>query len=193
MSEFLEVKTHVLAANVPLDIMGQANFFQLFQAPTAVKVEFFKKQTRTGLAEGAPEGFRRGPLTEGNEFDWVRVTSTVNQSVQICRAYGEASLQRIVGTITATLSKSATATDTADVTINNGVTDVIAAAAARRRLIVQAHPDNLGRLRAGPSAAAGRGIIMEPGDVYIFESTAAFQIHNESGAAQKYVPLTESD
>lgn len=186
MSEFLEVKNHVLAAGVPLDLAIKANFFQLFQAPTAVDVEFFSHNTRVGQAHDAPEGFRRGPLAAGKEFDRVRITSAVNQTLQVCLAYGEASLQRIVGNITATLTKAATLADAADVVVVQGAAaaQIIAASAARRTVMIKSLSTNTQSVRLGAAPGAARGYELVPGESVFWDVTAAIKAWTAAGANQ---------
>lgn len=183
MSEFIEVNTFSLVANVPFDLMGTANLFALFQAPSVVTVEFFKNQTRTGIAQNALEGFRRGPLADGKEFDWVRVTSAVNQDVQICRALGEAALSRLAGAVTATVTKSTTGADEPDNVIAALGTFNIAANANRRTVTVASDPLNTGASLRISSTGGARGHFLQAGMSVTLDSAAAWKVYNPDTVA----------
>lgn len=181
-AEFLEVRPLVLVAATPVRILVIANFFQLMQASSDVTIEFFHNGTLIGTATDVPEGFRRGPVKDGREWDQIRITSTIGQTIQYCLAFGEASLQRIVGNITATLSKAATM-ETGAIGVGGGASILIAAADANQReiiLTVQSAYTAGVLIHDLAAVGVGNGTELQPGQSAVFSTAAAIYATNLS-------------
>lgn len=76
----------------------------------------------------------------------------------------------------------------------NTATANIAANASRRALTIGVKSSATGSLNAGPAggADATHGVEIQPGMTYRFETTAAIDIYNGSGATQTYYTIEES-
>jgi len=191
-AELLSIKEYAIAAGATLEIQRKGRFFQLMQASSSVAIVFKRNHSAIGNVDAVPEGFRWGPLAEENYFDAVEITSAAAQTVSIAiSAVAEAQLQRIVGNITASLSKAATLDSLADDSIAATSTELVAAADSDRRAIMVTNlAANTDEVRVGDSGTgATNGVPVQPGETVTVETSAAIYVYNSKASAQS-VALT---
>lgn len=183
-TQLLDVKDYALVANVTTKIAIPSRFFQLMASSADVTIEFLRSHSVVGRAENVPEGFVFGPVSEERAFHEVWITSTIGQTVKVALARDEARLARIVGNITATVSKPTVIDTVADVAMTAGVaTLIVAANAARRAALISNLTANANIMRIGDSnVGAARGVECAPGQTITMEGTEA--IYGFSAGAQ---------
>ncbi len=197
-----EVLTQLVGPGQPA-AFGQGRIFNLLSAiggPVTITCDrrsWKGGQSQPRVFAGVPAG-TKFVAKEGDEWTYLRVTSTVLQTITIF--IGDEDLQfnnavTVTGTAAVTVSPAQTLTASAAlVSVVTATAGNVPANVARRRITVACPITNTGPLYAqSPGAAlAGVGIPIQPGQYVEFDAAYAFDLRNDSGATQKYSVFEES-
>ncbi len=177
-------------------ILAPANYFFLETATLPVAVSFQGNgqnyriaSVSAGILVGRVNGWGRAVIsgTVGSTVTWYYGDAALREDVTDFRS-------QLIGGITAVSeAPSSTIVTPAAVAVTTGNAGAIAANAARKRITVKTLLANTGNLYLqAPTAGAGRGIEMVPGDVAEVSTTAAMDMRNDSGATQSFTTFEES-
>lgn len=178
-----------IAAGGQATLPGGDNLVVL-EAPADITIEMRRDGKRVEKATNVPVSYYYRARDPGKEaFDEVIISSATAQTVEVDISRGESGVNTVTGAVRVAAPEGVSQTDD---TVADGSTDTIAANGNRKTLTVYSDPANAGYLRVGPSAAAGAGIPLPPGGFISFNTSAAIDVHNESGASADYGYIEET-
>jgi hypothetical protein len=195
-----EVRTQALLAGVQATF-GQGRFFVIKAAPSGGLTLVAERLGSGGTVRNfvnmpAGASFIADP---GDGWTYLRVTSAVDQSVEICVGDDQvafANAVSVTGTASVSVQPSSTVTTPADASIASAGVANIAANTSRKRIWVGSLSSNSPvslNLRVHVSGAgAAKGFELQPGTYEKFETTAAITIFNGDANAQSYWVFEES-
>lgn len=133
---------------------------------------------------------------DGDGWTYLRVTSSVNQNIEIIIGDDDVEVSNAVsvtgGVTVQEIPSVGLTASVADTSVANATASAIPANASRRRITVGALSTNTGSLRIqSTGAGANRGLELQPGLFVELKTAAAFDVRNDSGAAQSYYVLEE--
>jgi hypothetical protein len=125
---------------------------------------------------------------DGDGWTLLRVNSTLSQNIEMILGDDDVSVANAVsvtGSVTTLmLPSTAIQASIADTVIANTSAFSVSGSPSRRRITVGALSTNAGSVRIQSVAAgANRGLELQPGTFVELDTTAAFDIRNDSGAA----------
>lgn len=167
-------------------------FFMIRTAASALDVETLGNNGAPIRFTGIGAGSRFGPVSPGEAWRLLRVTSAAAQNIEIIISddglFDLANAVTIVGAASVAVAPNTGITASgADVARATGGADAIAANLSRKAITIGALSTNTGSLRIqSPVAGANRGWELQPGMTLTLTNTAAFNVRNDSGASQSY-------
>lgn len=181
-----------VAAGEAVDLAITGRFFAVISANINFKI---------GFDDDALQFCTQGltPFMEpGEVFTRVRIDNTAGAStLTLTYAYGSGDVRDSRATLAGNidLSKAATLTSTADVSIAAATTvQVLAANTARREAIITNLAANAETMRVGDSnAGAARGVELPPGATIVLTTTAAIHAYNPGAGAESLAVLEVVD
>ena len=133
---------------------------------------------------------------EGDGWTFLRVTSALSQNIEMILGDDDVSVANAVsvtGSVTTLMLPSTALTvSAADSVIVTAAALAIAANLSRRRITVGSLSTNTGSVRVqSTGAGANKGLELQPGTFMELDTTAAFDVRNDSGASQTVQVLEE--
>jgi hypothetical protein len=194
-----EVRTQSLLAGVQATF-GQGRFFVIKSAPSGGLTLVAEKLGSGGSVRNfvnmpAGASFIADP---GDGWTYLRVTSAVDQAVEICVGDDQvafANAVSVTGTASVSVQPSSTLSTPADATILTGASATIAANTSRKRIWIGSLSSNTPatvNLRVCVTPGAAKGFELQPGTYEKFETTAAITIYNGDANSQLYWVFEES-
>jgi hypothetical protein len=134
---------------------------------------------------------------EGDGWLFLRVNSPLSQNIEMILGDDDVSVANAVtvsgSVVTQAQPSTAIAVSAADSVIANTAALAIAANVARRRITVGSLSTNVGSVRVqSAGAGANKGLELQPGTFMELDTTAAFDVRNDSGAAVTVYVFEES-
>jgi hypothetical protein len=202
MAGNIDTRTEIIGATGVVKLPN-ANFLFVITATGNVTFQL----TRAGLAAGAAQENYTGNLgglqiSRVQRWDFASITGAVG--VAITFMYGNVSIREDVTlfnqaiatisgvTAVATQPSSVVSTPAAQAVANTNKVS-LAANLTRRRITICALSTNTGSVFVqAPAAGAGIGIELQPGTFTEFDTTAALDVRNDSGAIQTITTFEET-
>jgi hypothetical protein len=179
--------TYVLSALQRIQINRVGDFVRCIDAQAAFNIQPINAD-EVEIQEGV-----------GVKFDEVfdsfyLINGSTAQTVTIYIGVGEVQDSRFYGSVNALITPGSALDCPAHVAQPTADTDTIAANLSRRSITIGSLSTNSGVIFAGESGStdATHGVEIQPGTNFRFETTAAVDIFNGSGATQTYWVLEES-
>lgn len=193
MATMIREFTYTLGANEQFPVNHQGRTIRCIQA--AAPFYIAPGRVLGGLFSGNIE-IRNGiGFTLEERFDFVRIINGgTAQTITVYIGDGDVQDSRFVGSVNALITPGFSLANGAHTALANGATDTIAGDSNRRAITVGVLSTAAGSLFAGESGNtdATHGVEIQPGMTFRFETIAAIDIHNASGAAVTYYTIEES-
>lgn len=193
--------TEVLAATLTAGqqyTFGQGRIWYLKTAtsPMTVTAEQSGSSAKIRKFINVSAGFKF-VAPEGDGWVFLRVLSALSQNIEMIVGDDDVSVANAVsvtGSVTTLMQPStAIAVSAADTVIGNATALAIAANVARRRITVGSLSTNAGSVRIqSTGAGANKGLELQPGTFMELDTTAAFDVRNDSGASVTVYVFEES-
>lgn len=165
----------------------------LLVAPDDVTIELRRDGQRVERAQNVPVSYywRSAHVDPNREaFDAAIISSATAQTIEVDISRGASGVNTVVGSVNINSPDGIAQTDAAATA--DGATVTVPANGSRAALTIYSDPANVGYLRVGPAAAAGAGFPIPPGGSITLNTSAAVDVHNESGAAASWGYLEET-
>lgn len=202
MAGNIDTRTEVIPAGGVVKLPN-ANFLFVLSSTGSVTIQLIRVGLRPGAAQENYVGQLAGlQVSRVNAWDFASITAT--PGVSITFMYGNVALREdatlfnqaiatISGITAVAVSPSATIATAAAQAVATANKVSIAQNLTRRRITVCSLSTNTGSVfLQAPAAGAGIGIELQPGTFVEIDTTAAFDVRNDSGAAQTITTFEES-
>jgi hypothetical protein len=202
MAGNIDTRTEVVSATGVVKLPN-ANFIFVISSTGNVALQLIRTGLRPGAAQENYNGQLAGlQISRTNAWDFATVTAAAG--VAITFMYGNASVRDdvtlfnqqiavISGVTAVAFQPSSTVATPAAQAVANANKVSLAANLLRRRITICSLSTNTGSVFVqAPAAGAGIGIELQPGTFTEFDTTAALDVRNDSGAVQTITTFEET-
>lgn len=181
---------------------GRGRIFNLLQAsaPVSIVAEYKgvgQRQNTHKVFTNIPAGSKFVSDPADGDWTFLRVTSGVNQNITLYIGDDDMTFNQAVtvtGVAQVNVNPGAAIATVGPTNVNNAAAVTVAANPARRRITVGAPTTNTGPvyLQTAGFATAKAGIPLSPGGFVELDTTASFDVRNDSGAVQQFSTFEET-
>lgn len=199
----MSTRTYTVTFNAPGEAtLPQGRFFYIKTAASALTIEARGRTSAPVRFDNVGAGLKFGPVQIDKAWNQLILTSAGIQTVEVIISDDSevdiASTVTVSGSVTVQDQPSTTVATPAAVTVLNATAATIPANASRKRIRICADPENAGALDAGciyvqaVGAGAGIGVPLSPGIFERFDTLAALDVRNDTGASAIFTTFEES-